>query len=312
MELGFVGLGRMGFNMVTRLVQHGHTVVAYNRSQDKVEEAVKLGAKGAKSLEDVVSQLSSSPKAVWLMVPSGKVTEDHIMEVAGLLKPGDIIIDGGNSNYKDTISRYEAVKKMGIHLLDAGTSGGIWGLKVGYAEMVGGDDEAVKVLEPVFKDLAPENGYLHCGPSGAGHFTKMVHNGIEYGMMAAYGEGFEILEKSRYDLDLGAIAKMWQNGSVVRSWLLDLAVLAFEQEGNDLANIKGFVEDSGEGRWTVQEAIDQSVPAPIITLSLLMRFASRQPESFSAKVAAALRNQFGGHAVKAEAGMIGQRNAPID
>ncbi len=312
MELGFVGLGRMGFNMVHRLLLGGHTVVAYNRTQEKVEEIVKLGAKGATSLQDVVNQLTESPKAIWLMVPSGKVTEEHILEVAGMLKPGDIIIDGGNSNYKDTISRYEMVKKMGIHLLDAGTSGGIWGLKVGYAEMVGGDDEAVKRVEPAFKTLAPENGYLHCGPSGSGHFVKMVHNGIEYGMMQAYGEGFEILEKSRYDLDLYNIAKMWQNGSVVRSWLLDLAVLAFQQEGNALTNIKGFVEDSGEGRWTVQEAIDQSVPAPIITLSLLMRFASRQDESFSAKVAAALRNQFGGHAVRSEEGMTGQRNIPLE
>jgi 6-phosphogluconate dehydrogenase len=245
------------------------------------------------------------------MVPSGQVTEDHILEVAGMLKPGDIIIDGGNSNYKDTIHRSEMVKEKGIHLLDAGTSGGIWGLQVGYAEMVGGDSEAVKYLEPIFKSLAPEGGYLHCGPSGAGHFVKMVHNGIEYGMLQAYGEGYEILEKSRYDLDLLAISKMWQNGSVVRSWLLDLAVLAFEQDGNDLPNIKGYVEDSGEGRWTVQEAIDQSTPAPVITASLLARFNSRQDESFSAKVIAALRNQFGGHAVKSEEGeMVGVRQVP--
>ncbi len=312
MELGFVGLGRMGFNMVRRLVETGgHTVVAYNRSQDKVEEIKGYGAKGATSLQDLVSQLTSSPKAVWLMVPSGKVTEQHILEVADMLKPGDIIIDGGNSNFKDTIARYEMVKAKGIHLLDAGTSGGIWGLTNGYAEMVGGDPEAVKQLEPIFKTLAPENGYLHCGPSGAGHFVKMVHNGIEYGMLAAFGEGFEILEKSRYDLDLLGISKMWQNGSVVRSWLLDLAVLAFEQDGNDLAAIKGYVEDSGEGRWTVQEAIDQSTPAPIITLSLLSRFVSRQDESFSAKVIAALRNQFGGHAVKDESGaLVGQRQLP--
>ncbi len=311
MQIGFIGLGRMGFNMVQRLVEKGHDVVAYNRTQEKVDEIVQKGAKGSKSIQDLVSQLSGPRKAVWLMVPSGKVTEQHILEVADLLQPGDIIIDGGNSNFKETIARADMVKPKGIFLLDAGTSGGIWGLTVGYAEMVGGEDEPVKYLEPIFKSLAPENGYLHCGPSGAGHFVKMVHNGIEYGMMAAYGEGFEILEKSRYDLDLGSIAKMWQNGSVVRSWLLDLAVLAFEQEGNDLKNIRGFVEDSGEGRWTVQEAIDQSTPAPIITLSLLMRFASRQPESFSAKVEAALRNQFGGHAVRDETGkMVNQRQLP--
>jgi len=311
MELGFVGLGRMGFNMVQRLQEKGHSVVAYNRNQAKVEEIKKHGARGATSLQDLVSQLTESPKAVWLMVPSGKVTEEHILEVADLLKPGDIIIDGGNSNYHDTMARYEMVKPKGIHLLDAGTSGGIWGLQVGYAEMVGGDPEPVKHLEPIFKALAPENGYLHCGPSGAGHFVKMVHNGVEYGMLQAYGEGYEILEKSRYDLDLLAISKMWQNGSVVRSWLLDLAVRAFEEEGNDLENIKGYVEDSGEGRWTVQEAIDQSTPAPVITASLLARFVSRQDESFSAKVIAVIRNQFGGHAVKDEGGeMVGVRQVP--
>jgi 6-phosphogluconate dehydrogenase len=311
MELGFVGLGRMGFNMVQRLCEKGHNVVAYNRNQAKVEEIKQYGARGATSLQDLVSQLTSSPKAVWLMVPSGKVTEEHILEVADLLQPGDIIIDGGNSNYHDTMARYEMVKAKGIHLLDAGTSGGIWGLQVGYAEMVGGDPEPVKYLEPIFQSLAPENGYLHCGPSGAGHFVKMVHNGVEYGMLQAYGEGYEILEKSRYDLDLLAISKMWQNGSVVRSWLLDLAVRAFEEEGNALENIRGFVEDSGEGRWTVQEAIDQSTPAPVITASLLARFNSRQDESFSAKVIAVIRNQFGGHAVKSEGGaMVGVRQVP--
>jgi 6-phosphogluconate dehydrogenase len=226
------------------------------------------------------------------------VTEQHIVQVSALLKPGDIIIDGGNSNYHDTMRRYENMKALGIHYVDCGTSGGVWGLKNGYALMAGGDDETIKHLEPVFHTLAPENGYLHCGPSGAGHFVKMVHNGIEYGMLAAFGEGYEILEKSRYDLDLLGISKMWQNGSVVRSWLLDLAVNAFAEEGNALENIKGYVQDSGEGRWTVQEAIDQSTPAPIITLSLLSRFVSRQDDSFSAKVIAALRNQFGGHAIK--------------
>ena len=311
MQIGFVGLGRMGFNMVHRLVDHGHDIVAYNRTQEKVDEIVEKGAKGATSLQDLVTKLEGPRKVVWLMVPSGKVTEQHILEVADMLKPNDIIIDGGNSNYKDTMARSEMVKAKGIHLLDAGTSGGIWGYANGYAEMVGGEDEPVKYLESIFTTLAPENGYLHCGPSGSGHFVKMVHNGIEYGMLAAFGEGFEILEKSRYDLDLLGIARMWQNGSVVRSWLLDLAVLAFEQDGNKLENIKGFVEDSGEGRWTVQEAIDQSTPAPIITLSLLQRFVSRQDESFSAKVIAVIRNQFGGHAVKGETGeMVNQRQLP--
>ncbi len=299
MELGFVGLGRMGANMVQRLVTLGnHRVVAYNRNQDKVKEVEQFGAIGATSLQNLVDQMQDSPKAVWLMVPSGDVTELHMNQVSELLKPGDIIIDGGNSNYHDTMRRHELMKAKGIHYIDCGTSGGVWGLKNGYALMAGGDPEPIKHLEPLFLTLAPENGYLHCGPSGAGHFVKMVHNGIEYGMLAAFGEGYEILEKSRYDLDLLAVSKMWQNGSVVRSWLLDLAVNAFAEEGNALENIKGFVQDSGEGRWTVQEAIDQSTPAPIITLSLLSRFVSRQDDSFSAKVIAALRNQFGGHAIK--------------
>ena len=299
MELGFVGLGRMGANMVQRLVTLGnHRVVAYNRSQEKVKEVVQFGAIGATSLQNMVDQMQDSPKAVWLMVPSGDVTELNMNQVAALLKPGDIIIDGGNSNYHDTMRRHELMKAKGIHYIDCGTSGGVWGLKNGYALMAGGDDEPIKHLEPLFLTLAPENGYLHCGPSGAGHFVKMVHNGIEYGMLAAFGEGYEILEKSRYELDLLAVSKMWQNGSVVRSWLLDLAVNAFAEEGNALENIKGFVQDSGEGRWTVQEAIDQSTPAPIITMSLLSRFVSRQDDSFSAKVIAALRNQFGGHAIK--------------
>jgi 6-phosphogluconate dehydrogenase len=312
MELGFIGLGRMGFNMCQRLLENGHKIIAYNRSQGKVREIEQHGAIGASSVEDLVNKLEESPKCVWLMVPSGDVTEEHVVEVMNLLKPGDIIIDGGNSNYKDTMRRYAMVHEKGIHFVDAGTSGGIWGLKNGYAEMVGGDPDPVKHLEPIFTTLAPPNGYLHCGPSGAGHFVKMVHNGIEYGMLAAYGEGYEILEKSRYNLDLLGISRMWQNGSVVRSWLLDLAVLAFEAEGNDLERIKGYVEDSGEGRWTVQEAIDQSTPAPIITLSLLQRFVSRQPESFSAKVVAALRNQFGGHAVQSADPGAGAEGEGVD
>jgi 6-phosphogluconate dehydrogenase len=308
MEIAFVGLGRMGLNMVTRLLQHGHQVVATNRSYDKVEDVVKLGAVGAKTMAEAVQKLSSSPKVVWLMMPSGDVTEQYVVEACELLGEGDILIEGGNSMYKDSIRRSEYAAKKGISYLDAGTSGGVWGLKVGYALMVGGEVAAVKQVESIFKDLAPVDGYLHCGPSGAGHFVKMVHNGIEYGMMQAYGEGFEILKGSRYkELDMHAIAAMWNHGSVVRSWLLELAEAAFAEEGNDLAQIKGFVQDSGEGRWTVQEAIDQSVPAPVITLSLLARFSSRQDESFSAKVSAALRNQFGGHAVlNSEGKMTGQ------
>lgn len=309
MEIAFVGLGRMGLNMVTRLLQHGHNVVAYNRTYEKVEEVMKLGATGAKTMAEAIEKLQTSPKVVWLMVPSGDVTEQHVIEASNLLKEGDILIDGGNSNFRDTIRRGEMVAQKGIHYLDAGTSGGVWGLKVGYALMVGGDTPSVQHCESVFKDLAPEGGYLHCGPSGAGHFVKMVHNGIEYGMMQAYGEGFEILKKSRYDLDLLAISKMWNHGSVVRSWLLELAELAFEQDGNNLDGIKGYVQDSGEGRWTVQEAIEESVPAPVITLSLQMRFASRLDvdTNFAAKVNAALRNQFGGHAFLGKSGeMEGQ------
>lgn len=309
MEIAFVGLGRMGLNMVTRLLRDNHKVVAYNRTYEKVEEVMKLGATGAKTMAEAIQKLESSPKVVWLMVPSGDVTEQHVVEASELLKEGDILIDGGNSNFRDTIRRGEMVAKKGIRYLDAGTSGGVWGLKVGYALMVGGDDASVQHCEPVFKSLAPVDGYLHCGPSGAGHFVKMVHNGIEYGMMQAYGEGFEILQKSQYNLDLLAISKMWNHGSVVRSWLLELVEIAFQEEGNDLEKIKGYVEDSGEGRWTVLEAIAESVPAPVITLSLLARFQSRQNQdtNFSAKVAAAMRNQFGGHAVLDASGkMTGQ------
>ncbi|MEI7556349.1 phosphogluconate dehydrogenase (NAD(+)-dependent, decarboxylating) [Candidatus Chlorohelix sp.] len=289
MELGFLGLGRMGFNMSRRLLLGGHSVVAHDSDEIRTQEIMEQGAIGTSSHQDMVSKLKQSPKCVWLMVPSGQVTENLVNKVANLLSPGDIIIDGGNSNYHDTIRRHTVLKEKGLHFVDAGTSGGIWGLQNGYALMVGGDPEPVKFLEPLFKTLAPENGYLHCGASGAGHFVKMIHNGIEYGMLAAYGEGYEILEKSRYQLDLLAISKMWQNGSVVRSWLLDLAVLAFEQEGNKLDGIRGYIEDSGEGRWTVQEALEQSTPAPVLTLALLQRFSSRQSESFSAKVVAGLR-----------------------
>ncbi|HEX9038824.1 MAG TPA: decarboxylating 6-phosphogluconate dehydrogenase [Ktedonobacterales bacterium] len=304
MELGIYGLGRMGGNMATRLVQAGHRVVASNRSRGPVDEAATLGAVPAYTMEEMVAKLEASPKIVWLMVPSGQVTDDSLDHAMSLLKPGDIIIDGGNSNWHDTQRRAAKVNAAGMRFMDCGTSGGIWGLKVGYSLMVGGEKEVFDHCEPIFKSLAPENGYGYMGAHGAGHFVKMVHNGVEYGMLQAYGEGFEILEKSGFGLDMREVTRVWQNGSVVRSWLLDLAALAFAEDPT-LSNIKGYVQDSGEGRWTVQAAIDEDVPAPVITLSLLQRFVSRQDESFSAKVIAALRNQFGGHAVKMEDGEFG-------
>jgi 6-phosphogluconate dehydrogenase len=304
MELGIYGLGRMGGNMATRLVQGGHRVVASNRSRGPVDEAAKLGAIPAYTMEEMVSKLAASPKIVWLMVPSGQVTDDAVDHAMSLLQPGDIIIDGGNSNFHDTQRRNAKVAAAGMHYMDCGTSGGIWGLKVGYSLMVGGEQAIFQHCEPIFKTLAPENGYGYMGASGAGHFVKMVHNGIEYGMLQAYGEGFEIIEKSEFKPDLREVTRVWQNGSVVRSWLLDLAALAFAEDPA-LSEIQGYVQDSGEGRWTVQAAIDEDVPAPVITLSLLARFVSRQDESFSAKVIAALRNQFGGHAVKMEDGEFG-------
>jgi 6-phosphogluconate dehydrogenase len=299
MELGMVGLGRMGANMTTRLQQGGHTVVAYDRSPDAVAHVASDGARGATSLSDLVAKLQTKPRVIWLMVPSGKPTDDTINELLALLGSGDVLIDGGNTNWRDGLAAYDRCKAKGVSLIDAGTSGGVWGLKEGYCLMVGGDDAAVKRCEPIFTTLAPPKGYAHVGPAGAGHFSKMVHNGIEYGMLAAYGEGFEILEKSPFQFNLGQLAELWNHASVVRSWLLELAVLAFKEDPG-LANIRGYVDDTGEGRWTVQAAIDESVPAPVITLSLLSRFVSRQDESFSAKVVAALRNQFGGHAVKPE------------
>ncbi len=300
MEIGFYGLGRMGGNMVTRLVQGGHKVIASNRSRGPVDLAAQHGAIPAYSLEELVSKVEDSPKAVWIMVPQGQPVDDTIEHLLTLLKPGDIIIDGGNSWYKDTVRRAQMVTARGYHYMDCGTSGGVWGLKVGYSLMIGGERPVFERLEPIFKTLAPENGYDYFGASGAGHLVKMVHNGIEYGMLQAYGEGFEILKASPYGLNLLDITRVWNHGSVVRSWLLELAELAFEAEGSDLATIKGYVEDSGEGRWTIWEAMERNVPAPIITGSLFERFHSRQQESFSAKVIAALRNQFGGHAVQTE------------
>ena len=299
MQLGMVGLGKMGANMTTRLIEGGHQVAVYDRSDTAVEAAAKGGARAAHSLAELVGALSGSPKVVWIMVPSGKPTDETIDALAALLGKGDVIIDGGNTNWKDGLAAYERCKSRGVQLVDAGTSGGVWGLKEGYCLMVGGEDAAVAACEPIFLTLAPKGGYAHVGPAGAGHFSKMVHNGIEYGLLQAYGEGFEILRTSPFTYDLHQLASIWRYGSVVRSWLLELAVLAFEEDP-DLKNIRGWVDDTGEGRWTVQAAIDQNVPAPVITLSLLARFASRQDESYSAKVIAALRNQFGGHAIKAE------------
>lgn len=298
MQLGMIGLGRMGGNMAQRLLQSGHQVVAYDRDDGAVQATVGHGATPAASPTDLVSQLDA-PRAVWIMLPSGDVTEAGIDELLGLLSPGDTIIDGGNSNYKDSIRRSEKAIRYGVDFLDAGTSGGIWGLQEGYALMVGGNKAAYKRLEPIFQSLAPaaDRGVGRVGPSGAGHFTKMIHNGIEYGMMQAYAEGFEILAaKSELAEDLEQISKIWQHGSVVRSWLLDLAVAALEEDG-DLSSLTSHVDDSGEGRWTVQESVDLGVPAPVITASLQARFRSRQANPFGGRMLAALRNQFGGHAV---------------
>jgi 6-phosphogluconate dehydrogenase len=297
MELGLIGLGRMGANMAIRLLQGGHRVVVYNRTVEKaVELANEHGGVAATSIEELVQSLQA-PRIVWLMLPAGQATDEYIDAVAPLLEKGDILIDGANNNYKVSIAHGEQLTAQGLRFMDAGVSGGIWGLKVGYCTMVGGDAETFAHIEPILKTLAPPDGYLHCGPHGAGHFVKMVHNGIEYGMMQAYAEGFEIMEKSRYDLDLQKVSHLWNQGSVVRSWLLELAERAFTDDAH-LDAIRGYVQDSGEGRWTVQEAIDLDVPAPIITLSLQTRFRSRQDDSFGARVLAALRNQFGGHAVK--------------
>ena len=299
MEIGMVGLGKMGANMTKRLVNSGHKVLVFDRNEESVQMVVDDWAVGTQSLEELVQELSV-PRAVWVMVPAGEATDSVIGTLGSLLEPGDMIIDGGNSNYKDTKTLAETLKEKRIHLVDAGTSGGIWGLSEGYSLMVGGDEEAVGYLAPIFETLAPgpESGWGHVGANGAGHFVKMVHNGIEYGLMQAYAEGFEIMKaKTDYDLDLHQIAQIWRYGSVVRSWLLDLTADALEDDQN-LSDVKGWVADSGEGRWTVAEAIDLDVPAPVITSSLMMRFVSRQDESYAAKVLAAMRNQFGGHEVK--------------
>ena len=298
MRLGMVGLGKMGGNMAQRLLRAGHEVVVYDRDPAVTARVGALeGATPADSLESLVAALQE-PRVVWMMVPAGDPVDETIRAVAPLLGPGGVLIDGGNSNYRDTQRRARALETDGVAYLDAGTSGGVWGLENGYCLMVGGAPEPVRLCEPVFHALAPPGGYLHVGPSGAGHFTKMVHNGIEYGLLQAYAEGFEILHASEFPLDLHAVAALWNHGSVVRSWLLELLERAYAREGEGLERIRGWVADSGEGRWTVQTALELDVPAPVITLSLQARFASRQDESYSAQVIAALRNQFGGHAVK--------------
>jgi 6-phosphogluconate dehydrogenase len=300
MQIGFVGLGRMGGNMVHRILRDsGHEVIAWDPGAEAVETAVGHGATGGDSLEDLVSKLDK-PRAVWVMVPAGPPTQQTIEKLFELLDEGDLIVDGGNSKWTDSKRNGEAAASHGIEFTDVGTSGGVWGLEVGYCMMVGGTDEAVQRLAPILDVLAPPNGWSHMGPWGAGHYVKMVHNGIEYGLLEAYAEGFEILHASEYELNLHEISRLWNQGSVVRSWLLELAERAFETDGQDLSHIRGYVEDSGEGRWTVNEAIDRNVPAPVITLSLLQRFSSRQDESYTAKVIAALRNQFGGHPIKSE------------
>jgi 6-phosphogluconate dehydrogenase len=289
MQLGMIGLGRMGGGMTIRLQRHGHDVKTYDPGKEST----------ASTLEELRDELEP-PRAFWMMVPAGEITESTFQTLLGVASEGDTIVDGGNSNFHDSKRRSAEAREKGIHFVDAGVSGGVWGLDLGYCLMVGGDDSAVQRLEPIFVALAPENGYAHVGPSGAGHFTKMVHNGIEYGLMQSYAEGFEVMRKSEFGLDLGEIAGIWRYGSVVRSWLLELLHDALEKNGNELAKLRGYVEDSGEGRWTIAEAIAEEVPVPVITAALFARLASRQDESYAAKITAALRNEFGGHAVKFE------------
>ena len=299
MELGMIGLGRMGGNMTQRLLRAGHRVVVYDPQVEAVQSLTREGAAGADSLHDLIEQLTP-PRAVWVMVPAGEATASAIDTLADSLSPGDTVIDGGNSNYKDSIRRTETLAGKGLSFLDAGTSGGIWGLAEGYSMMIGGDEAAFRRLEPIFQSLAPgpDRGYGHVGPAGAGHFVKMVHNGIEYGLMQAYAEGFELMNaKQELNLDLARISQIWRYGSVVRSWLLDLTAAALEEDPG-LDALQAYVEDSGEGRWTVQESIDLNVPTPVISLSLQARFRSRQDQPFGAKLLAAMRNQFGGHAVR--------------
>jgi 6-phosphogluconate dehydrogenase len=297
MKLAMIGLGKMGMNMARRLMQGNHEIIAYDLSEEAVQQITAEGATGAESLQRVIKMLSA-PRIVWIMLPAGKPVEDTVSQLTDLLASEDIIIDGGNTYYKDDIRRYAALKEKKIRYMDVGVSGGIWGLEVGYCMMMGGDEDVFRYLEPIFQTLAPKDGYLYCGKTGAGHFVKMVHNGIEYGLMQAYGEGFEILDASAYaeSFDYAKIAHLWNQGSVIRSWLLELAEDAFSKSA-ELSDVTGYVEDSGEGRWTVQQAIDTAVPAEVITLSLMRRFRSRQQDPFTERVLAALRREFGGHAV---------------
>jgi 6-phosphogluconate dehydrogenase len=290
-----VGLGRMGSGLTRRLLRDGHRVVAYDRSPETIKAVATDGAEPADTLEQLRDKLAP-PRTVWVMVPSGAPTQEAIDRLAGLLEPGDVLIDGGNSNFHDSVARAQALAGKGVSFLDVGTSGGVWGLKEGFCLMVGGPGDAFAHAEPVFRSLAAEGGYAHLGPSGAGHHAKMIHNGIEYGLLQAYAEGFEILHASDYDFDLAKVAELWRHGSVIRSWLLDLTASAFAKDP-ELAGFRGWVEDSGEGRWAVQEALDKEVPAPVINLSLIMRLRSRVEDSYAGKLISALRNEFGGHAV---------------
>jgi 6-phosphogluconate dehydrogenase len=296
MQLGFVGLGRMGLNMVTRLMRGGHAIVAYDRSPDAVARAEAAGAQGVSSLAALASALAV-PRVVWVMVPAGDPTETTVTALGDLLTAGDTIVDGGNTNFHDDVRRAQTLTARRIHYIDAGTSGGIWGLQEGYCLMVGGEADVCQRLEPIFLTLAPPDGYLRVGDHGAGHYVKMIHNGIEYGLMQAYAEGFELLQQSAYGIDLPAVSKLWNHGSVVRSWLLELAARALAEDA-ELSGLKGYVDDSGEGRWTIHEGIDRGVPLPVITAALYARFRSRQDNPFADRMLAALRNQFGGHAVK--------------
>jgi len=296
MKIGFIGLGKMGAYMVERLLNDGHEIVAYNRSPEKTRQIESKGAIASYTFEELTDKLDK-PRVIWLMIPSGIPVEEAIDQIILLLSKGDIIIDGGNSYYKDSVRRYEKLKTFGINYLDAGTSGGLWGLKLGYCVMVGGEKKVYDHCEPLFKSLAPKDGYMHIGNPGSGHYVKMIHNGIEYGMMQAFAEGFELMHKSDYDIDLQKVAELWEKGSVVRSWLLELLADALKED-KDLKGIADYVEDSGEGRWTVLDGIEKSVPLHVITDSLFVRFRSRQEESYGAKILAALRNEFGGHAIK--------------
>lgn len=295
MKLGFIGLGRMGSGMVQRLLRGNHEIVVWDPGIQAVEALSKVGATGAADVQEMVAALPA-PRVVWLMVPSGAPVDQNIDVLIPLLRKGDIIVDGGNSNYQESIARANRLKEHGLHFLDVGTSGGIWGLENGFCMMAGGEPEAFKAVEPVIKTLAPEGGYLHVGASGSGHFTKMVHNGIEYGMLQAYAEGFEVIERSEFDVDLAKLSGVWNHGSVVRSWILELAERAFSQDPH-FDRLEAIVDDTGEGRWTLLDAIARSIPTPVIAMSLMARYYSRDKDSFGLKFVAALRNQFGGHAL---------------